>query len=348
MKKIICFLVCSYITITIVNGQNHFIKNSIIRDYDWCRYVEMPFMVDELIDVYIKDTTIVSKHFPSQEKRIGQQDCYVGHWCLYDTGVKMLKDSLLNRRNSSNEHIIEKILSEIGCLPPQKPNIDWGLVFVGCENCERCPFTDFVVGSYPEAKTSLIYMSEPEIKQMIAFENGEQWGYLLDGIRLGDVFSGVTSTDPIRREIDRRIICFLIQKWSPCQIPEVQQLVSVLKEVLPMEYKDEWYEAITGKWRGQFGEKTIEITIDANEFEINGFSKFEGQPDEKRITFYGDEYQQVEGPYVCFTVTEQPTDKEWNGKFYCRLVRNTGKMEGTWTSNNRKLERAFVLERVDK
>lgn len=366
MKEIICFLVCSYITITIVNGQNHFIKNSNVRDYDWCRYVEMPFMVDELIDVYIKDTTIVSKHFPSQEKRIGQQDCYVGHWCLYDTGAKILKDSLLNRRNSSNEHIIEKILSEIGCLPPQKPDVDWGLVFTGCEDCEKCPFSDYAPGARLYEKASLIYMSEPEIEQMIAYKDGEQWGYMLDGIRLGDVFEGVTSTNPIRREIDRRVMQFLIDKWSPCQIPEVQELVKVLEESMPLEELANPVDVITGTWRGAFGNKTINFTIDYDAsiaeaekeyakqtrwgmftdcyFGVLGTSLFEGQPASKAVTSKG--YYDDGGKAVRVNLIEQPDTAQWNGEFNIWIDRKTNMMHGTWESNNKKLKREFELEKV--
>lgn len=304
-------------------------------------YIELPFMVDELLTIYETDTTIISDHYVDISDK--ERQSHIGYIYLYDMGVNAMVDSLNKRRDLYPSFRIDKIISELHCRIPIVPNVDWRELF---SVCDVCPFGEYPPDSYSMFKAALVFASETEIRQVIKSENGQQWKYALEDIAYGDVYFGKNNNT--NREIDRRIISFLIQKWSPCQIPEVQQLVSVLKEVLPMEYKDEWYEAITGKWRGKFGEKTIEVTIDANEFEINGFSKFEGQPDEKRITFYGDEYQQVEGPYVCFTVTEQPTDKEWNGKFYCRLVRNTGKMEGTWTSNNRKLERAFVLERVDK
>ncbi|MCQ2226987.1 MAG: hypothetical protein MJZ01_03630 [Bacteroidales bacterium] len=302
-------------------------------------YIELPFMVDEVLAIYEIDTTIISKHYVNLSDKDRQS--HLGYRYLYDMGVNAMVDSLNKRRNVYNASKIDKIISELHSRKAIAPNVDWIELF---SVCDVCPFGEYPPDSYSMFKAALVFASETEIRQTILSENGKQWEYALEDIAEGSIY--FVGKDDANREIDRRIIQFLIDKWSPCQIPEVQQLVSVLKEVLPMEYKDEWYEAITGKWRGQFGEKTIEITIDANEFEINGFSKFEGQPDEKRITFYGDEYQQVEGPYVCFTVTEQPTDKEWNGKFYCRLVRNTGKMEGTWTSNNRKLERAFVLDKV--
>lgn len=337
MRKL-CFIFVAILSYVFCSAQNMSIVNSYEKYYELST-IELPFISQEILEIYKSDSTIVHSHFIKnrQSKELNSVDLYMNDIC-----AKVLKDSLTKCANDVNPIEFLRLKTFLGNNEPLKPNVNWGGVF---QVCDECPFGDMPLDVRWNVKFSLVYMSQTEIEQMIAFENGEQWNYILNDIKLGDYFG---FRNIVEIEINRRIITYLIQKWSPCQIPEVQQLVSVLKEVLPMEYKDEWYEAITGKWRGKFGEKTIEVTIDANEFEINGFSKFEGQPDEKRITFYGDEYQQVEGPYVCFTVTEQPTDKEWNGKFYCRLVRNTGKMEGTWTSNNRKLERAFVLERVDK
>lgn len=302
-------------------------------------YIELPFIVDEVLAIYEADTTIISEHYIDIPAKV--RDKHLGYLYLHDMGVNAMVDSLNKRRNVYTSLKIDKIISELHYIPPVVPNVDWRNLF---SVCESCPFGEYPPDAYEVFKAALVFVGEKEIRQAIQAENGEQWKYALEDIANGSIyFEGKSNAN---REIDRRIIQFLIDKWSPCQIPEVQQLVSVLKEVLPTKYKDQWYEAITGTWKGKFGEKTIEVTIKANEFEINGFSKFDGQPDSKRVVFYGDEYQQVDGPYVSFVVKEQPTDKEWNGVFNCRLVRNTGKLEGTWTSNNEKLEREFELERV--
>ena len=119
-----------------------------------------------------------------------------------------------------------------------------------------------------------------------------------------------------------------------------------MKEVLATEYKEPWYEAISGRWKGKFGDRVIELTIKANERGIKGHSKFAGQGNDKQVEFRGEKtHDQESGQNVTFTMEEQPADKEWNGVFRCRMERETGEIEGRWRSNNGKLERRFTLKR---
>lgn len=325
-------------------AQTKYIDESIVEGYYlFLTYNELPFIANELIYMYKKDSTIIRKYYFSKYERQFYSSNKVGSLYLYDIAAKALIDSLLYYKNKDNEYLIGKMIDDIGYSIPKMDGINWEEVFACCENCQ---FAEFPGEIYFYVKSSLIYMSENEIKTMIEYDDGSQWRDVIGCMEYGDVFEGIVSDYSGSIEIDRRIISYLINKWSPCQIPEVQQLVKILKKIVPMNYKDTWYEAISGKWRGKFGDKIIEMSINANEFEISGFSKFEGQLDEKRIVFYGDEYQQVSGPFVSFIVMEQPIGNEWNGKFYCKLVRNTGKLEGVWTSYNRKLKREFVLDQV--
>ncbi len=339
MKKLLVILYILYASVAFAQNRK---VNSFIVDAERqsVSYIEMPFIVDELLEIYKTDTTIISEHYVNISAK--DRHTHMGAIYLYDMGVNALVDSLNKRRNSSNSQEISKIISELYFSKPIVPNVDWRELFT---TCESCPFGEYPPDSYSLFKAAIIYSSENEIKQMILADNGKQWRYAIEDIENGsEYFEGGTSA---RQEIDRRIIKFLIDKWSPCQIPEVQDLVRVLKKVLPQEYKKAWYDAISGTWKGKFGDRVIELTIKANEWTIKGFSKFEGQPDSKRVEFYGENsYSQITGPFVTFTMNELPADKEWNGEFFCRLVRNTDKLEGTWRSNNKKLEREFVLEKV--
>lgn len=340
MKKNLLILGCVILS-CVCNAQKNLIDIISNFEDDDITQMELPFLYKELIDIVNTDTAFVYNRFihSRQSSEITPVDLYVNDVCS-----NALVDSLHKIANPSNIKSINKLVSLLDIHSPTKPNVMWGRVF---ETCDECPFGDMPIDMKWNVKFSLIYMSQAEIEQMIKYDNGEQWDYLLSGIIAGDYFVGVVTNDPIHREIDRRIIKFLIDKWSPCQIPEVQDLVRVLKKVLPQEYKKAWYDAISGTWKGKFGDRVIELTIKANEWTIKGFSKFEGQPDSKRVEFYGeDSYSQITGPFVTFTMNELPADKEWNGEFFCRLVRNTDKLEGTWRSNNKKLEREFVLEKV--
>lgn len=217
-------------------------------------------------------------------------------------------------------------------------------------------------------KNSLYYMNEPEVKQMIAYDKGKQWEYMLMGIKNGDIYDGVASTNLAIRKIDHRIMQFLINKWSPCQIPEVQELVKVLKESLPLNELANPVDLIKGTWQGAFGNKTINLTIDydasvADEekaeakrtrhgwfendnFGVIGKSIFDGQPESKTVPSKG--YYHDGGMSVQVNLIELPDTAQWNGEFNLWVNRKTNKMHGTWESNNKKLKREFELEKISE
>lgn len=321
---------------------------------------EFPFIARELVEIYKSDTTIITNHFVRNRESCSSVDLYINDMC-----ANALGDSLLKIRDDKNCAIIDKMLSKINIVRPKKPDLDWGDVYL-C--CDECPFADYPPEVYWNQEFSLIYMTEYEIRQMIAFEKGEQWGYLLKDVQFGDCFSGFRSTDSGEREIDRRIKQYLINKWSLCQIPEVQELVKVLEESMPLAELENPVDVIKGTWRGAFGNKTINLTIDydasiADEekaeakrtrwgmftddyFGVLGKSIFDGQPESKTVPSKG--YFHDGGMSVRVNLIELPDTAQWNGEFNLWVNRKTNKMYGTWESNNKKLKREFELEKVSE
>lgn len=321
---------------------------------------EFPFIARELVEIYKSDTTIITEHFVRNRGCCSSVDLYINDMC-----ANALGDSLLRIKDDNNCAIIDKMLSDINIVRPQKPDLDWGDVYKCGDNC---PFADYPPEVYWNLEFSLIYMTEYEIRQMIAFEKGEQWGYLLTDVRLGDCFDGFLSTDSGQREIDRRIKKYLIKKWSPCQIPEVQELVKVLEESMPLAELENPVDVIKGTWRGAFGNKTINLTIDYDAsiaddektefkrthwgmftdayFGVLGKSVFDGQSESKAVPFKG--YFYDGGMDVKINLIEQPDTAQWNGGFDIWVNRKTNKMRGWWESNNKKLKREFELEKVSE
>ena len=327
--------------------------------YDLSRK-EFPFIARELVEIYKSDTTIITNYFVRNRECRSSVDLYINDMC-----ANALGDSLLKIRDDKNCAIIDKMLSEINIVRPQKPNLDWGNVYLCGDNC---PFGDYPPDVYWNVEFSLVYMTEFEIKQMIAFEKGEQWGYVLQDVLCGDCFEGFLSTDSGKREIDRRIKQYLINKWSPCQIPEVQELVKVLEESMPLAELENPVDVIKGTWRGTFGNKTINLTIDydasiADEekaeakrtrrgwtsignYGVLTQSIFDGQPESKAVSAKG--YYTDGGKDVIINLIEQPDTVQWNGEFNLWVNRKTNKMRGIWESNNKKLKREFELEKVSE
>ena len=356
MKKItLCILLLLYVFV--VKSQN--IIDNIEENYKFIPQNGSFLFANEFIELQKQDSNVLKRFF---NNRVNDKPS------LMDDFIESIREQYFFYclKNNNEFQSVDKNMLHLKKLHINitSPNVDWGQVYIGCETC---PFADFGPNYRIYVEFALIYMSENEIRQMIAFENGEQWGYMLDDIRFGDYFEGVSSTDPIRREIDRRIMQFLIDKWSPCQIPEVQELVKVLKESMPLEELANPVDVITGTWRGAFGNKTINFTIDYDAsiaeaekeyakqtrwgmftncyFGVLGKSLFDGQPESKSVQSKG--YYTDGGKAVQINLIEQPDTAQWNGEFNIWIDRKTNKMHGTWESNNKKLKRDFELEKVE-
>ena len=359
--RCICLLMAGLSMFCSCNTQQYnkdIVKN--YKQYYMLSQKEFPFIARELVEIYKSDTTIITEHFVRNREKCSSVDLYINDMC-----ANALGDSLLKIRDDNNRALIDKMLSKINIVRPQKPDLDWSDVYL-CG--DKCPFADCPSEVYWNLEFSLIYMTEYEIKQMIAFEKGEQWGYLLTDVQLGDCFSGFLSTDSGEREIDRRIKLYLINKWSSCQIPEVQEMVKVLEEKMPLAELKNPVDVIKGTWRGAFGDKTINITIDYDasiakaekaeaertrhgwfkndNFGVLAKSIFDGQPESKAVSAKG---SYIDGGWdIRINLIEQPDTAQWNGEFNIWVNRKTNKMHGTWESNNQKLKRKFELEKVSE
>lgn len=332
----------------------------IVNNYKHLTQIGGQLFTKEIIEIYKTDTTIINNKYNRKVDDKSKGGTYVDTIC-----TNAFYKSLLETKTDSNSIIIDSIISKLKRINLNVPyyNVDWGQVY---SVCEQCPFGMWACDQWYYERFALIYMTEKEIKQMISFENGEQWAYMLEDIQNGTLFDGVISTNIADRAIDRRIMQFLINKWSPCQIPEVQKLVKVLEESMPLVELISPIDVIKGTWRGAFGNKTINLTIDYDAsiaeaekteakrtrwgmftddyFGVIAKSIFEGQPESKAVPSKG--YYTDGGKDVRVNLIEQPDTAQWNGEFYLWINRKTNRIYGTWESNNKKLKREFELEKV--
>ena len=352
-KMMLCILVYGFSTVYCQNN----IGKSIVENNELIPQNGSFLFVHEVAEVFMSDTLIAQRIFSNRvNDKPSIMDDYV---------VATRKKAFYSQLKVDTNYYSKKMFGNTNMdnLSVKMPSVDWGRVY---EGCKTCPFADFSPNSRIYVEFALIYMGEDEIKQMIAYESGEQWKYMLEDIKYGDYFLGITSTNPVCREIDRRIMQFLIDKWSPCQIPEVQELVKVLKESLPLDELVNPVDVIKGTWRGAFGNKTINLTIDYDAsiaeaekaeairtrwgmFKYDNFgvlakSIFDGQPESKAVSSKG--YFTDGGMSIRVNLIELPDTAQWNGEFNIWVNRKTNLMRGTWESNNKKLKREFELEKV--
>jgi len=77
-----------------------------------------------------------------------------------------------------------------------------------------------------------MFMGEQEIKEMIRYENGEQWRYALMAIEGGDSFTLAKEENYALYVLDRRTARYIIERWKDSKIKEVQDLIVVYKSVM--------------------------------------------------------------------------------------------------------------------
>ena len=197
----------------------------IVEKFTTMSVLDAPFMIDELIEIYKKDTLCIKKAFNSS---IFDRTEYT-RYC-YNVCAEFFSKKLLEKKNSENGEIIDKIISDLDYNKSIiKPQINWETVF---KTCQACPF-----GAYPDErffyfKFSVMYMGEKEIKQMINYENGQQWKYALMAIKGGDSFTLSMDENYTQYVLDRRIASYIIERWKDSEIPEVQDLISTYKSVI--------------------------------------------------------------------------------------------------------------------
>lgn len=187
--------------------------------------LEAPFMIDEMVEIYKKDSLIVKRAFNKEVFNRTEYTLY-----CYNVCADFFYKRLTEKRNNENKVLVDKMISEIDYDKNiVKPQIDWSKVF---ETCQTCPFAEYPDELVFYFKFSIIYMNEEEIKAMIKDEDGDQWKYALMAIQGGDTFTLNKEENYKQYVLDRRIATYIIEKWKDSEIPEVQEMVAVYKNVI--------------------------------------------------------------------------------------------------------------------
>jgi len=183
-------------------------------------------MPEEFIVLTRKDSNLIKNSIFKRENYTRT----TGEEYYFDMSINLLKKNLQKNVNHENQIYIESLLSQLKTNEsPLKPNVDWGSVF---EVCQTCFFGTYPADRFTYFNFSLIFMSEEEIREMINYENGEQWKYALMAIKAGDSFTLEKNSEYGDDVIDRRIASFIIKKWEDCKIPEIKKLIETFKIVM--------------------------------------------------------------------------------------------------------------------
>jgi hypothetical protein len=184
-----------------------------------------PFMVDEIIEIYKKDSLVVKRTFNSEAFSRTKYTRY-----CFDVCVKFFHDKLMEKRSRENSAMIDRIISDLNFAGvPQKPDINWARIF---ESCLTCPFAEYPDELFFYFKFSLMHMNEKEIIEMIKNEDGEQWKYALMAIKGGDSFTLNKEENYQQFILDRRIANYIIERWKNSNIKEIQELIAVYKSIM--------------------------------------------------------------------------------------------------------------------
>jgi len=197
----------------------------IVENYSRVGILRAPFMVNELIEIYKKDTLIIKKLFHKDAHNRTKYTLY-----CYNVVADFFYKRLIEHRNDKNKAIIDKMIFDLDYDKNiVKPQIDWSNVF---RACSTCPFADYPPGTFFYFQFSIMFMGEQEIKEMIRYKNGEQWRYALMAIEGGDSFTLTKEENYARYVLDRRTARYIIERWKDSKIKEVQDLIAVYKSVM--------------------------------------------------------------------------------------------------------------------
>ncbi len=197
----------------------------IVENYSDLGVLEAPFMINELIDIYKKDSLIIKRKFNRDAHNRTEYTIY-----CYNVVADFFYKRLLEYRNSKNKAIIDKMISDLDYDKNIiKPQIDWSNVF---RVCLTCPFGEYPSDEYFYIQFSLMFMGEQEIKEMIRYNNGEQWKFTLMAIEGGDLFTLTKEDNYARYVLDRRTAKYIIERWKDSKLKEVQDLIAVYKSVM--------------------------------------------------------------------------------------------------------------------
>ncbi|MEY1638847.1 hypothetical protein [Tenuifilum osseticum] len=197
----------------------------IVDNHSRCGILEAPFMINELIEIYKKDSLIIKRIFNREAHNRTEYTLY-----CYNVVADFFYKRLLEYRKSKNKAIIDKMISDLNYNKNiVKPKIDWAHVF---ETCLTCAFGEYPDDRFFYFQFSIMFMGEQEIKEMISDENGEQWRYALMAIKGGDSFTLTKEENYARYVLDRRTARYIIERWKDSKLKEVQDLIAVYKRVM--------------------------------------------------------------------------------------------------------------------
>jgi len=222
--KTMAFILFLFITQLSYCQSNDEYDEKIVENYSRVGILRAPFMINELIEIYKKDTLIIKKLFHKDAHNRTEYTLY-----CYNVVADFFYKRLIEHRNDKNKAIIDKMILDLDYDKNiVKPQIDWSNVF---KSCFTCPFADYPPGISFYIKFSIMFMGEQEIKEMIRYENGEQWRNMLEDIKYGDLFE-LDKRNYVQYVIDRRIARYIIERWKDSKIKEVQDLIAVYKSVM--------------------------------------------------------------------------------------------------------------------
>lgn len=190
-----------------------------------------------------------------------------------------------------------------------------------------------------------IIKSKPELEQSF-----RMW---LETVVPSDLFRFVFSEDRARELLTRKIeyLRYLLmqEKDKLCAYTAEQIEKIQIVHPHPIDKNANWI-VLSGMWEGKFGERTIDFRVSCDDDNLNpehklrGKSKFVGQNDRHLVPMTGSFIDK--GDVIEVQMVEQPDTAAWNGVFNYTIERKTKTIKGTWESNNKKLRREYVLEKL--
>lgn len=197
----------------------------IVENYSAVGVLEAPFLINELIEIYQRDSLIIKRIFNKEIFNRTQYTLY-----CYNICADFFHNRLIEKRNNENKVIVDKMISEIDYDKNViKPQIAWSNVF---KTCLTCPFGEYPDDRFFYFQFSIMFMEKQEIKEMIEYGNGSQWKYALMAIQGGDAFTLNKEENYKQYVLDRRIANYIIDRWKDSDIKEIQELIAVYKSLL--------------------------------------------------------------------------------------------------------------------
>ncbi len=281
--------------------------------------IDAPFAVDELIKIHRYNPSYLQNLFIKDRNTLPSSYVYL---FINDKCANVLYDSLTSKADFNSDIIINEMKQVLPRFTIVKPDVNWGDVF---KMCDTCPFLQ---DSYDDIifpiKFALLYMEYDEILEMMNYKNGEGWENMLKSMASEDYFTSNICTNDIRYRIKSSEIKFLIDKWGKYNDVQIQELVSVLKNLLKEERTP--LESFGGTWNVSISGKKYMLTL-----EIKSDSKIRAtllDVEEQKEIFLEGFYEDF-GCKICLKMMSS----EFNDIFDLTLYKSNRTIKGFWNEN---------------